>query len=62
MSSGKQRKFGRGRRSPSAKRYLAENRAEKNRRRKAAKIARRATKVLRVPHGTARAKRRARAA
>jgi len=62
MSSGKQRKFGRNRRSPSAKRYLAENRADKNRRRKASKQARRTIKILRVPHGTARAKRRARMA
>lgn len=58
---GKGRKIGRWKKSPAMKRYVAENRCAKNKARnvKKAEWRMKNPKFLRVPHGTARAKRRA---
>lgn len=59
MAEGKKgRKIGRNKNRPAQKRYVAERRSEKNKRRNIAKAAKQADKVIKVPRGTARKARR----
>ena len=59
MAEGKKgRKIGRNKNRPAQKRYVAEQRSDKNKRRNIAMAAKQANKVIKVPRGTARALRR----
>ena len=59
MAEGKKgRKIGRNKNRPAQKRYVSERRSEKNKRRNITRAAKQAAKVIKVPHGTARALRR----
>lgn len=56
---GKNKKYGRNAKRPSAVRYKAENKCAKNKARNIKAAEKQADKILNVPHGTARRERRA---
>jgi len=59
MAEGKKgRKIGRNKNRPAQKRYVAERRSEKNKRKNIERATKLAAKSMRVQRGTARAKRR----